>query len=59
VNDPEAVKKGVDMVKALGLKYKQYGINNYVANFLNQLKVAKQNDTASVAYIDKAIAELK
>lgn len=59
VNDPEAVKKGVDMVKALGLKYKQYGINNYVANFLNQLKGAKQNDAASVAYIDKAIAELK
>jgi aminopeptidase N len=59
VSDPEAIKKGVDMVKALGLKYKQYGINNYVANFLNQLKGTKQNDTASVAYIDKAIAELK
>ncbi len=59
VNDSEAVKKGVDMVKALGLKYRQYGINNYVANFLNQLKGVKQNDAVSVAYIDKAIAELK
>jgi aminopeptidase N len=59
VSDPEAVKKGVDMVKGLGLKYKQYGINNYVANFLNQLKGTKQSDAASVAYIDQAIAELK
>jgi aminopeptidase N len=59
VNDTEAVKRGVDMVKALGLKYRQYGINNYVANFLNQLKGAKQSDAASVAYIDKAIVELK
>lgn len=59
VNDIETLKKGVDAVKAIGIKYKQYGINNYVANFLTQLKTTKQNDAASLDYIDKAIAELK
>ncbi len=33
VSDPEAVKKGVDMVKGLGLKYKQYGIKQLCGKF--------------------------
>jgi aminopeptidase N len=55
-NDLEAIKKGVDAVKAIGLKYRQYGINDYVSNLLGGLKTAKP---ASSSYIDQAIAELK
>ena len=59
VNDIEAVKKGVDAVKAIGIKFKSYGANVFVTNFLTQLKQQKQSDQASLAYIDAAIAELK
>ncbi|HKG05660.1 MAG TPA: M1 family aminopeptidase [Pedobacter sp.] len=58
-DDINELKKVVDTVKALGLKYKQYGINNFVADNLTQLKGPKQNDAAAIAYLDKAIAELK
>jgi len=59
VNDIKALKTGVDAVKAIGLKYKSYGANKFVTNFLMQLKQQKQSDQASLAYIDAAIAELK
>jgi aminopeptidase N len=59
VKDVNAVKNGVDAVKAIGLKYKTYGANVFVSNFLTQLKQQKQNDAASVTYIDAALAELK
>ncbi len=59
VNDVKAVKEGVDAVKAIGIKYKSYGANVFVTNFLTQLKQQKQSDQASLAYIDAAIAELK
>lgn len=59
VNDTKAVNKGVDEVKALGIKYKNYGINTYVSGFLEQLKTRKQSDQATVSYINAALAELK
>ncbi|MEJ5961017.1 M1 family aminopeptidase [Pedobacter immunditicola] len=59
VNDINAVKTGVDAVKTIGVKYKSYGANAFVTNFLVQLKQQKQSDQASLAYIDAAIAELK
>ncbi len=59
VTDMESIKKGVDAVKAIGLKYKTYGANAFVSNFLVQLKQQKQGDTTSLAYIDKALEELK
>jgi aminopeptidase N len=59
VNDVNAVKKGVDAVKSIGVKYKSYGANVFVTNFLEQLKQQKQSDQASLAYIDAAIADLK
>jgi aminopeptidase N len=59
VKDVNALKKGVDVVKSIGIKYKAYGINTFVTNFLVQLKQQKQSDQASLAYIDAAIAELK
>jgi len=59
VNDINALKTGVDAVKAIGVKYKSYGANKFVTNFLVQLKQQKQSDPASLAYIDAAIAELK
>jgi len=59
VEDINELKKVVDIVKELGLKYKQYGINAFVADNLTQLKGPKQNDAAAIQYLDKAIAELK
>ncbi|WP_432712098.1 M1 family aminopeptidase [Pedobacter sp.] len=59
VNDLNAVKKGVDAVKAIGVKYKSYGANTFVTNFLVKLKQQKQSDQASLTYIDAAITELK
>ncbi len=59
VNDLNEVKKGVDVVKAIGIKYKTYGANTFVSNFLGQLRQKKQSDRASLAYIDAALAELK
>lgn len=59
VNDVDAVKNGVDAVKAIGVKYKTYGANVFVTNFLVKLKQQKQSDQVSLAYIDAAIAELK
>ncbi|WP_316835139.1 M1 family aminopeptidase [Pedobacter nutrimenti] len=58
VNDINELKKGVDAVKSIGIKYKSYGANTFVSNFLNQLKQKKQ-DQASLSYIDAALAELK
>nr|WP_068890237.1 M1 family aminopeptidase [Pedobacter panaciterrae] len=59
VSDINELKKGVELVKAVGLKYKSYGYNEYVANFLLQLKKQKQGDQAASSYIDSAINELK
>ncbi|PYF71613.1 M1 family metallopeptidase [Pedobacter nutrimenti] len=59
VNDLNEVKKGVDVVKAIGIKYKTYGANTFVSNFLGQLRQKKQSDPVSLAYIDAALAELK
>ena len=59
VNDVDAVKNGVDAVKTIGVKYKTYGANVFVTNFLVKLKQQKQSDQVSLAYIDAAIAELK
>nr|WP_233173843.1 M1 family aminopeptidase [Pedobacter sp. ASV19] len=58
VNDINELKKGVDAVKSIGIKYKSYGANTFVSNFLNQLKQKKQ-DQASLSYIDAALTELK
>ena len=59
IKDIDALKKGVDAVKAIGLKYKTYGANTFVTNFLVKLKQQKQSDQASLTYIDAAIVELK
>ncbi|MET3115061.1 aminopeptidase N [Pedobacter sp. CG_S7] len=59
IKDIDAIKKGVDAVKAIGLKYKTYGANTFVTNFLVKLKQQKQNDQASLTYIEAAIVELK
>jgi len=59
VSDINELKKGVDLVKAIGLKYKSYGYNKYVTNFLLQLKKQKQGDQAALSYTDSAIDELK
>ena len=58
-NDIKVLKEGVDVVKALGLKYKAFGANSFVSNLLTQLKQQKQSDQASLAYIDAAIKELR
>jgi aminopeptidase N len=58
-NDPKMIREGVDAVKAIGLKYKSYGANSFVSNFLTQLKQQKQGDQASLTYIDAAIKELR
>ncbi|NRF40844.1 M1 family aminopeptidase [Pedobacter foliorum] len=59
VSDINALKKGIDLVKGVGLKYKSYGYNEYVTNYLVQLKKQKQSDSASLSYIDSAINELR
>lgn len=59
VNDINELKKGVDVVKGIGLKYKAYGADKFVTNFLVKLKQQKQSDPASLAYIDLAIVALK
>ncbi|MBB5396450.1 M1 family aminopeptidase [Mucilaginibacter sp. AK015] len=61
VSDPAKAQKGIKAIADFGVKYKKYGIAPQVVQILNGVKEsrAKLNDTASVAAIDKAVAELK
>ncbi len=59
LTDKAQVKKGIDGLKSIGLKYKQYGADKFITNFLSQLKQLRSADQESLTYIDAAIAELK
>jgi aminopeptidase N len=59
LTEVKEVKKGVDVLKGIGLKYKQYGANTFMTNFLGQLKQLRASDQESLTYIDAAIVELK
>ncbi len=58
-DDMATVRQIIDTAKQLGLKYKQYGIHNYVTKLMGQLKQAMQGKTEAVQYIDKTIQELQ
>ncbi|RYU90554.1 M1 family peptidase [Mucilaginibacter terrigena] len=61
VKDPAQAQKGIKAIADFGVKYKKYGIGPQVVQILTGIKTsrAKLNDTASVAAIDKAVAELQ
>lgn len=59
LTDKAQVKKGIDALKAIGLKYKQYGADKFITNFLSQLKQLRSADQESLTYIDTALTELK
>ncbi|MXV51093.1 DUF3458 domain-containing protein [Pedobacter sp. HMF7647] len=57
-SDQPIIKKGIDQLKDLGIKYKSYGIDKFAVTFLNQLKQQKGSDKAIGDYVDAAIAEI-
>lgn len=61
VKSNEQAQKGIKAIADFGTKYKKYGVAPQVVQILTGLKAdrAKLNDTASVAAIDKATAELQ
>jgi aminopeptidase N len=56
--DKAAFERAVDDAKNFGLALKAQGLNQYIAGLLTQLKDSP-NGKANLAYIDKAIEELK
>jgi len=71
VNDTQTVNLRVEAFKKLAVKYKQYGVDQYVMGMLNELKAQKQNLAknadatlksqldAQADYLTKAIDEIK
>lgn len=61
IKSNEQAQKGIKAIADFGTKYKKYGVAPQVVQILTGLKTdrAKLNDTASVAAIDKATAELQ
>jgi aminopeptidase N len=57
----EYAQQGIEQIKAVGVRYKQYGIAPALVNFLQTIKDqrAKLNDTASVNAADNAIKQLQ
>jgi aminopeptidase N len=57
----EYAQQGIEQIKAVGVRYKQYGIASALVNFLQTIKDqrAKMNDTASVTAADNAIKQLQ
>jgi aminopeptidase N len=57
----EYAQQGIEQIKAVGVRYKQYGIGQALVNFLQTIKDqrAKMNDTASVNAADNAIKQLQ
>ncbi|MBD1387548.1 HEAT repeat domain-containing protein [Mucilaginibacter rigui] len=61
IKSNEQAQKGIKAIADFGTKYKKYGVAPQIVQILTGLKAdrAKLNDTASVAAIDKATAELQ
>jgi aminopeptidase N len=57
----EYAQQGIEQIKTVGVRYKQYGIAPALVNFLQTIKDqrAKMNDTASVNAADDAIKKLQ
>lgn len=60
LTDPEAARKGIDVLKTMGVRFKSYGVSPYVIGMLNTVKSGrtKLNDAASVQAVDQAIADI-
>ena len=60
LNNADAVRQGIDLLKDLGEKYKKYGVGPYVVAMLNTVKAqrGKQNDAASVQLAEQAITAI-
>ncbi len=57
----EYAQQGIEQIKTVGVRFKQYGIAPALVNFLQTIKDqrAKMNDTASVNAADNAIKQLQ
>jgi aminopeptidase N len=57
VSNPVYAQQGINALKDIGVKYKQFGVGTFVINLLNQIKTGRTTlkDDASVKVADDAI----
>jgi aminopeptidase N len=61
VKDPAQAQKGIKAIADFGIKYKKYGVAPEVTQILGGIKTerTKLNDTTSIAFINKALADIE
>ncbi len=61
VQNPQYAQQGIAQLKDLGIRYKAYGAQPYIAQMLTSIKSQRtaMNDAASAQAADRAVSELK